>query len=60
MGRGGIHASLFLVYTGQVKKLHKGGEKLMNCPKCNGTMEINHIRTHLVWVDELDHVPDPG
>ena len=31
----------------------------MNCPKCNGTMEINHIRTHLVWVDELDHIPDP-
>lgn len=31
----------------------------MNCPKCNGTMKINHIRTHLVWVDELDHVPDP-
>lgn len=32
----------------------------MKCQKCNGNMEINRIRTHLVWVDELDHVPDPG
>lgn len=31
----------------------------MKCQKCNGDMEINRIRTHLVWVDELDHVPDP-
>ena len=30
----------------------------MKCQKCNGNMEINRIRTHLVWVDELDHVPD--
>ena len=30
----------------------------MKCQKCNGNMEINRIRTHLVWVDELAHVPD--
>ena len=30
----------------------------MKCQKCNGNMEINRIRTHLVWVDELDHLPD--
>lgn len=31
----------------------------MKCQKFNGNMEINRIRTHPVWVDELDHVPDP-
>lgn len=30
----------------------------MRCPKCSGQMEINRIRTHLVWVDELDRIPD--
>ena len=29
----------------------------MRCPKCSGQMEINRIRTHLVWVDELDRIP---
>ena len=30
----------------------------MRCPKCSGQMEINRIRTHLVWVDEPDRIPD--
>lgn len=30
----------------------------MRCPKCDGEMESNRIRTHLVWVDELDCIPD--
>ncbi len=30
----------------------------MRCPKCSGQMEINRIRTLLVWVDEPDRIPD--
>ena len=31
----------------------------MKCQKFNVNMEIHRIRTPRVWVDELDHVPDP-
>lgn len=30
----------------------------MLCPKCNGTMEENHVKTYLVWIDIVDQIPD--
>lgn len=30
----------------------------MICPKCNGKMEENRIRTHLLWIDEIHQIPD--
>ena len=30
----------------------------MICPKCNGKMEENRIRTHMLWIDAIHQIPD--
>lgn len=30
----------------------------MTCPKCNGVMEENRIRTRMLWIDAIHQIPD--
>lgn len=43
--------------TGSAKQGYRRGG-FWRYPKCSGQMEIKRIKTHLVWVDELDRIPD--